>query len=66
MILRWVIHVEAHWGYRPIITIRRAPRTGDVTPWGVLVLCPTCQAGHLAHDDRHNLTNPMPSIGLPL
>jgi hypothetical protein len=65
MILRWVLHVEAHWGYRPIIKFRRAPRTGDVTPWGVLVLCPTCQDGHLAHDPRHNLTNPMPSIGLP-
>ena len=65
MISRWILHVEAHWGYRPIVNIRRAPRTGDVTPWGVLVLCQTCQDGHLTHDPRPDTTDPMPSIGVP-
>jgi hypothetical protein len=48
MIRRYVLHLEVHKGHWPRVSFRRAPRTGDVTPWGVLVLCPTCQDGFLA------------------
>lgn len=52
MIARWVLHVEAHWGYRPHISIRRAPRSGDVVMNGgercVLERCQHCGEGFLA------------------
>lgn len=49
MIKQWIVHVEAHWGYRPRFSVRRKNRAGEVTPWGVLVTCPECDGdGHLA------------------
>ena len=49
MIARYVLHLEFHWGYVPRISLRRAPRPGDLTPWGVLVYCEECSGdGFLA------------------
>lgn len=48
MIIRWIVHFECHWGYRPRFSIRRAPRAGD---WvenggerGELIGCPECSS----------------------
>jgi hypothetical protein len=42
MIHRRILHLEAHWGYWPRISLHRCYRVGDVTPDGVLEACPTC------------------------
>ncbi len=51
MIKRWILHIEFHWGYRPRISLRRAPRSGDrVTDGGVpgtLERCALCGEGFL-------------------
>ena len=69
VIRRYILHIEAHQGrYRPIVSLRRAPRSGDVTPWGVLVLCPVCQDGHLALDPsppRATTTQGTPLVCMP-
>jgi len=63
VILRYVLHIEAHRGYRPRVSFRRAPRPGDITPWGVLELCPQCQDGHLARDTGPQPVAPTPTEG---
>ncbi len=51
MIERWILHVEFHWGYRPRVSLRRAPRSGDrVVDGGVpgtLERCALCGEGFL-------------------
>lgn len=46
MIRRYVLHLEFHLGYRPRVSLRRAPRPGDevveMGVTGVLVPCTTC------------------------
>ncbi len=55
MILRYILHVEFHWGYRPRINLRRAPRSGDrVTDGGIpgtLRRCALCGDGFLHEPD---------------
>ncbi len=56
MILRYILHIEANWGYRPRINLRRAPRSGDrVVDGGVpgtLRRCWECGEGFLHDPDR--------------
>lgn len=63
MIRRYVLHIEAHIGYRPRISFKRMPRTGDQTPDGCLVLCPMCQSGYLAVSDIDPRPYPKPTDG---
>jgi hypothetical protein len=55
VIVRYILHIEAHWGYRPRISLRRAPRSGDrVTDGGVpgtLRRCALCGEGFLHEPD---------------
>jgi hypothetical protein len=55
MIARYVLHIEAHRGYRPRLSLRRAPQPGDrVTDGGIpgtLVRCPQCGEGMLHAPD---------------
>jgi hypothetical protein len=55
MIARWVIHLEAHRGYRPRLSIRRFPRPGDRVVdgglTGTLVRCRECGDGLLHQVD---------------
>lgn len=55
MIARFVLHLEWHRGYRPRISLRRAPRVGDVVWEGmqpsVLEPCRECSTvGFLARE----------------
>ena len=63
MIARWVLHVEKHHGYRPIVRLRRAPRDGDIVWNGgvrsVLERCGECGDGFLARElDQRKATAP--------
>jgi hypothetical protein len=65
MINRYVIHIGAHRGYWPRLSIRRAPRHGDRVidggEPGTLVRCRDCDGtGFLHHPDRLP-TSAMPS-----
>lgn len=43
MFRKYYLVLEAHKGYRPQISFRRAPRVGDRTNTrGTLITCPTC------------------------
>ena len=51
MIVRYLLHVEAHWGYLPRVSVHRAPRSGDRVvnggDPGTLVRCKHCGEGFL-------------------
>jgi hypothetical protein len=53
MIARFIVHIEVHRGYRPRLSIRRAPRPGDRTVDGgmpgVLIACRECDGEGLLH-----------------
>ena len=42
-----VLQIEAHWGYRPRISLRMAPRVGQITSEGLLVRCRECSGDGL-------------------
>jgi hypothetical protein len=56
VILRYLLHLEWHCGYRPTVKMRRAPREGDRVvdggEPGTLVRCRGCGAGFLHQMDR--------------
>lgn len=64
MIRRWILHVEAHRGYRPRISLRRAPRAGDRVvdggEPGILVRCQECGEGFLFVADDGSRPIPLP------
>jgi hypothetical protein len=64
VIARFVLHVEAHRGYRPRVSFRRAPRPGDrVVDGGVpgtLVRCRECGEGFL-HQPDDGVRRPRPA-----
>jgi hypothetical protein len=63
MIHRRILHLEAHWGYWPRISLHRCYRVGDVAPDGVLEACPTCgTVGFLAR----RTTPPQPATPSPI
>lgn len=69
MIHRYILHLEAHRRFWPRVSLRRAPRVGDVTPDGVLIGCPTCStSGFLALDPlaRQSRETVRATLGLPL
>ena len=53
MIKRYILHLEFHWGYRPRISFRRAPRHGDRVmdggEMGTLIACQACSGVGLLH-----------------
>jgi hypothetical protein len=64
MIRRYILHIELHKGYKPCVSIKRAPYHGQRVKNGnfpgTLKACPTCSGeGYL-----HELDN-MPTIVKP-
>ena len=53
MIARWIVHVEIHRGYRPRLSVRRAPCHGDRVVdggvAGILVACRVCSGVGFLH-----------------
>lgn len=68
MIKRYILHIEFHWGYRPHISLRRAPRHGDRVvdggEMGTLEACDKCSTVgflHRADVDPRTLVQPEPT-----
>lgn len=66
MIKRYILHIEFHWGYWPIISFRRTPRHGDRVmdggEMGTLEACQTCSTVGFLHradvDPRARVISP--------
>jgi hypothetical protein len=54
-----IVHIEFHWGYRPRLSVRWAPRAGDREHGGVLVRCRACSGdGLLLQDNKAFVPHP--------